>query len=349
MTRSVSLAFDDWPEADRRMWAGLIRKAGPLDDNGALAHLRESSLTSLKAGYERWLGWLRSLGGKELCERPEKRATPDRLVDWTASLAHLSPYMRWTVVARTVQILSAAAPEADWSRHRHLVNRLLREARRSPSKRKIGRVLPSGTLLDAGERLASTISQEQHTALASALMVRDGAMVALLALMPMRRRSFTELRLGTSVLVSSDRIVVSLSPEMTKNGLPWEAQVPESGVGLLRRYIDETRPWLMNRGQQDHDALWVGRCGEPIKDAAIALRIATATTRMTGVRVSPHLFRDAAATTLARQSPADARLIRPLLAHSGFGTAERHYIQAQGIETGRDFASVIAELTVGDT
>jgi site-specific recombinase XerD len=257
-------------------------------------------------------------------------------------------YTRWTAVSCTVRILSAAAPEADWSRHRHLVNRLSREARRSRSNRKTGRVLPSGMLLDVGERLASAISQEQHMALASALTVRDGAMVALIALMPMRRRSFSELRLGTSVLVSSERIVISLSPEMTKNGLPWEAQVPESGVGLLRRYIDQTRPWLMNRVQKEHDTLWIGRCGEPLTDAAIADRIATVTARMTGVRVSPHLFRDAAATTLARQSPADARLIRPLLAHSGFGTAERHYIQAQGIETGRDFASVIAELSKGD-
>jgi hypothetical protein len=52
---------------------------------------------------------------------------------------------------------------------------------------------------------------------------------------------------------------------------------------------------------------------------------------------------------LARQSPGDARLIRPLLAHSSFETAERHYIQAQGIETGRDFAAVVARLTKGET
>jgi integrase len=60
-----------------------------------------------------------------------------------------------------------------------------------------------------------------------------------------------------------------------------------------------------------------------------------------------HLFRDAAATTLARILPESARLIRPVLAHSGFQTAERHYIHAQTIEAGRDYAAVVQRLKKG--
>lgn len=68
------------------------------------------------------------------------------------------------------------------------------------------------------------------------------------------------------------------------------------------------------------------------------------TEKLTGVRVSPHLFRDTAATTLARSSPDAARLIKPVLAHASGGTAERHYIQANSIEAGRDYADVISRL-----
>jgi hypothetical protein len=39
--------------------------------------------------------------------------------------------------------------------------------------------------------------------------------------------------------------------------------------------------------------------------------------------------------------PEPGRLIRPILAHSTLGTAERHYIQAGSIEAGRDYAAVI--------
>lgn len=68
------------------------------------------------------------------------------------------------------------------------------------------------------------------------------------------------------------------------------------------------------------------------------------TKRLTGVRIPPHFFRDAAATSLARLSPQDARLIRALLGHSSFGVAERHYIRACTIEAGRNYASVLVSL-----
>ena len=66
-----------------------------------------------------------------------------------------------------------------------------------------------------------------------------------------------------------------------------------------------------------------------------------------GQYCSAHLFRDAAATTLARISPESARLIRPVLAHSGSRTAERHYIHAQTIEAGRDYVAVVQRLKKG--
>ena len=44
-----------------------------------------------------------------------------------------------------------------------------------------------------------------------------------------------------------------------------------------------------------------------------------------GRPVNPHLFRDVAATTLARDQPAQVRLAAPLLGHRSFSTTERHY------------------------
>lgn len=85
--------------------------------------------------------------------------------------------------------------------------------------------------------------------------------------------------------------------------------------------------------------------GLEVKSATRAF--ADLTLKLTGKRVSPHLFRDCAATTLARLSPESARLIRPVLAHSGFRTAERHYIHAQTIDAGRDYAAVVQRLKKG--
>ena len=81
------------------------------------------------------------------------------------------------------------------------------------------------------------------------------------------------------------------------------------------------------------------RTAKALATTTLARRIGTLTLKLTGKRIPPHFFRDAAATTLAR-SRRKARLIRPVLAHSGFRTAERHYIHAQTIEAGRDYAAL---------
>jgi site-specific recombinase XerD len=135
---------------------------------------------------------------------------------------------------------------------------------------------------------------------------------------------------------------------MTKSGEPWEAPVQLAIEPQLRHYINVVRPWLLSQGPIQHDILWVGQNGEALGYAAVGDCVVKSTFRATGIKIPPHFFRDSAASTLARQSPGDARLIRPLLAHSSYGTTERHYIQAQGIETVRDHAAVVARLTKGE-
>lgn len=77
------------------------------------------------------------------------------------------------------------------------------------------------------------------------------------------------------------------------------------------------------------------------------MKICKITRRLTGVPISPHLFRDAAATTLVRDAPNSARLVRGLLGHSDFKTAERHYMHATAIEAGRSHATLVQNLKEG--
>ncbi len=62
---------------------------------------------------------------------------------------------------------------------------------------------------------------------------------------------------------------------------------------------------------------------------AIYDRIRARTQEAFGEPMNPHLFRDAAATTLAVADPARVRVAAPLLGHRTFGTTERHYLHAQ--------------------
>jgi hypothetical protein len=158
-------------------------------------------------------------------------------------------------------------------------------------------------------------------------------MIAVLALLPMRRRAFATLELGSSVLVTEDRIEIVLSGEMTKNGVPWEASVPKVIEPLLRRHIEEVRPYLLSRGSERHDFLWTDSKGRPLQPGYLSTRIGRAPRSSRGLGFL-RIFSGCGRTTLAQLSPKAARLVRPLLGHASFGVAERCYNHATTIEDG---------------
>lgn len=334
----------EWPDADRRMWERLSNRASLLDDGGELAHLRPTTIGMLQHSYRQWIHWLTTTEPDALREPPEERASLERMHRWFGAMAALRPMSRLVYIGGVLRVLRAARPQADWSSHARVLAHLKHQAGSGDKTRKFGRVLDSRDLFDVGVRYATSPFRTRPTPREEAHRFQTGTMIAMLAVIPLRSRTFRNLRLGSSVLVGECGIELCIPGEMMKSGRPWEAAAPDALLPLLKRYIEEVRPWILSRKAKSHDFLWVTDQGDPFQNGYIGVRIALAVKEATGIRVSPHLFRDSAATTATRHSPESARLIRPLLAHSGFETAEKHYIHAGSIEAGRDYASLIRNI-----
>ena len=273
MTGAKSLRWEDWPPEDQALWNALVRKGGLLDDAGALSHVRASTQEIIQRRYARWLGWLRASAPEVLAEMPERRATPERLLAWLEAMADLAPASRAAFLDGPVRVLSTAAPQLDWSAQFRLRRIVDRQAARSTSTRKLGRVKSTSVLLDAGLELAGASADTASTELEAAKRRRDGTMIALLALMPMRRRAFAELELGTlDPRLSRIASTFACPSEMTKTGVPWEATVPRLITPLLRRYIDEVRPFFLARGDAQHAYLWTDSKGRPLQPGYLATR-----------------------------------------------------------------------------
>jgi integrase len=60
-----------------------------------------------------------------------------------------------------------------------------------------------------------------------------------------------------------------------------------------------------------------------------------------GAPINPHLFRDAAATTLAIADPENVRVAAPLLGHRTFTTTERYYQQAKSFDAHRQYIAAL--------
>jgi integrase/recombinase XerD len=76
-------------------------------------------------------------------------------------------------------------------------------------------------------------------------------------------------------------------------------------------------------------------------EMAIYLRIRWHTQKAFGQAINPHLFRDAAATTLAIADPAHVRVAAPLLGHRTFTTTERYYQQARSFDAHRAYINAL--------
>jgi integrase len=77
---------------------------------------------------------------------------------------------------------------------------------------------------------------------------------------------------------------------------------------------------------------------------AIYDRIRAQTRKAFGKAMNPHLFRDAAATTLAIADPEHVRIAAPVLGHRQLNTTERYYQQATGLEAHRQYTKTLSRI-----
>jgi hypothetical protein len=156
---------------------------------------------------------------------------------------------------------------------------------------------------------------------------RDGLIIALLALIPLRRRTLEVLRIGTQLVRSCDQLVLDIRAEDVKTKRPLDYPLsPE----LLRRidiYINKIRS--KTAGADTHDYLWASSRGRPLKGQVIYNAVRRRTRKAFGFAINLHRFRRAAGTFWSIHDPVNVRGVKDLLGHASFATTEKYYIMAQ--------------------
>ena len=117
----------------------------------------------------------------------------------------------------------------------------------------------------------------------------------------------------------------------------------------LEAYLASWRPRLARAGRSAGcSALWLGNRGRGLSASRPTAQIVAHTRAAFGQPVNPHLFRDAAATTIALDRPEQVRLAAPLLGHRSFATTERHYNLARATEAATAWHDLLASIADGD-
>jgi site-specific recombinase XerD len=133
--------------------------------------------------------------------------------------------------------------------------------------------------------------------------------------------------------------------ENTKSGAPYEARLADVLIATMDKYLRDVRPLLLERSGRWKtavgNAVWVSADGSPMTQEALAGRIKLRTKTAFGKPISPHRFRDAAATFLSIADPAKVRMAAPLLGHRSLTMTEKHYIQGDGLQRQRTYLDVV--------
>jgi len=328
-----------WPENDRHAWSGALVERGPFN-SGPAAHWAARSRQTIASGYGRWIGRIAVEDPPALLLAPADRMTPERLKQFIAALElEITPNGVANYVKHTYDALRVMAPSKDWSWLKNVKAAL--ERKRTP-KRKRHRTPDPLTLLDLGLDLV-TRADLSNSGKIGLLEYRDGLIIALLVLVPLRRRNLAGIEIGRNLQRSGDTWVLVFQPSETKNNAALEFDWPVCLHEPLERYLKFVRNRFPSAG--DHSGLWPSSRGrEQLCEGQIYNLICRRTQQALGVRVSPHLFRDSDATNLALVDPKNAMMAADLLGHEDFETTRRTYIIAHSAEASRRLASKIEKM-----
>ena len=337
------LSYAAWPEDDRTRWEAAFQAGTDLfDDRGPAAHLAERTRQQLQYAYGKFLFFLSARHCNMLARTPAARINRQIIEE----------YVRWhpkscggVTIANYLNHLQFAlryiCPTEDWSWLLEIAKRIAAQAKRKPEKHHL---VTSETLYSLGFELMERAIASGKSARTWSVQTafRDGLIIALLALVPLRRRTLAALRIGTHLVRSGETWLLNIPAKDTKTKRPIEYPISAELSGRIDFYLNQIRPHAP--GARTHDYLWASSRARPMGDGGIYNSVRRRTRKALGFPVNLHRFRSAAATLWSAQDPANVRGVKDLLGHASFNTTEKYYIMAQSRVAGRAFARIIRDV-----
>jgi site-specific recombinase XerD len=211
------------------------------------------------------------------------------------------------------------------------------------SKSKLDRIIFAERLVEAGLTLIENAKQFAHADFVRARAIRNGLMLALLTICPIRPKNFAALEIDKTFKQVRGRWWVTISATETKS----RQQREERPIAVwltpyINLYLDEVRPVLLTGAQQDMNALWIStKTRGPMTKRKVGSLITQITQETIGIPISPHLFRTIDATTAADARGDMPHLARALLGHTDPSITEEHYNRASSLSVGKDYAEIL--------
>jgi integrase len=334
-----SLPVEEWPDADRRAWEGACRPGSRLKPGGSASYLAPVSREDFARRYGAFLGFLQRAGRLERASCAAAQVTLSNVEAYIAGLkARARSVTVWNCIYKLRRASELLAPTVDfsWLAEMEKDIALVLEPRS-----KLDRLVFTERLVEAGLTLIAEAQEFAANDLVRARGIRNGLMIALLALCPIRLGNYATLEIGQTFRQVHGRWWITLPRTSTKSRRADERPVPQFLNPCVELYLNECHPVLIG-SMPPTSTLWISSTkGRAMTTKNMGTLISKITLAALGVNVSPHLFRTAAATSAATHGRDTPHLASAVLGHSDPRVTEEHYNRGSSVSASKTYAEIL--------
>ena len=330
-----SLPVSSWPQADREAWEQACRPSMRLKRGGAACRMKPKTQATHVRGYGYFLDHCRRHGQLEEGAAASLITAP-RVEHFLAELRdRVGSVTQWSYMQRIRRVSEILAPLRDFGWLRDVEADLRDVARPRPKYPRIvdgERLLRLGLeLMDRGE------AREQSRPFERSRLVRNGLMIALLALCPIRLGNLHSLRLDKQIRKIGDQWWFILPADETKSGRPDERPIHHILTPYIDRWVGQWRDVVPNI--DDH--FWPSINGGRLAYTYVGTIITETTRRELGIPVNPHLFRDCCVYTVAERAGSQMGVASGLLQHVDSRVTEKYYNKGASFEAAHRYQAIL--------
>lgn len=342
-----TLKVCEWPEVDRIAWEAACKRSNRLKKGGSASYLKPESQEEYATRYGLYLGFLKQKGLLDLSAPAAAHVNLENIKRYLDDLAsRVRSVTAWNSVSMVRRVARFIAPSGDFSWLREIDNDL---AFVMEPKSKMDRVVYAERLVEAGLELIEEGNQFKRAQFKRARAIRNGLLLALWPLCGTRRKNFASLEIGKTFKLVRGQWWIAIAAKQTKSGRqPEERPIAKWMNPYIDLYLKQARPVLLTGARQETNALWISsESRAPMTATSLTALISQVTQQTVGIRISPHLFRTADATTIAEAKGDMPHLASALLGHAHPRITEEHYNRASSLSAAKTFAGIIQMNYIG--
>lgn len=197
--------------------------------------------------------------------------------------------------------------------------------------------------------LPTTLMQQarfakNHAPIKAAISAQLAAAVAILSFAPVRLGNLIRIELGQNLIKpggpNTSYWLVFPNYDV-KNRVDLNFKFDQPLTDLIDEYVHEFRPTLLRGANTGW--LFPGEAGQPKHKLLFSKQITVRVQKATGLHLTVHQFRHAAAAVYLKHRPGDYETVRRLLGHRDIQTTTRFYCGLQTMEATEQFGKLIRE------